>query len=308
MAFTPERRWLLRDWRLYAALLLAAALIAPNLIWNAANSFATFAHTADNANWGHSLVNPGNALAFLGAQFGVFGPILFGALIGVTLRAWRSGVPAEDRMLLWFILPVLAIMTAQAFLSRAHANWAAAAYVAATVLVTATLVRDQSWNWLKASFAVHLLALIALGLAVVYAGQFRLPLAGDPFARTLGWKQIASAARAELEVARRQGRPFGSVITDERALTAELLYYMREEPIPVLAWRRGGRPQDHYELTRSFARRSPEPVLLVGLRADVDKVLDRFASAEPLGARDIAAGLGRARRVSFYRLEGLKGD
>jgi hypothetical protein len=209
---------------------------------------------------------------------------------------------------MWFTLPVLALMTTQAFLSRAHANWAAVAYIAATVLVTASLIRDLSWGWLRASFALHLALLIALGFGVAYAGQFRLPLAGDPFARTLGWKEIAAATRAELEDARRQGRPFGSVITDERALTAELLYYMREEPTPVLAWRRGVRPQDHYELTRPLAKGSPEPVLLVGLRPDVDEALDRFARAEPLGTRNIAAGLAQARRIGFYRLDGYKAD
>jgi 4-amino-4-deoxy-L-arabinose transferase-like glycosyltransferase len=307
LALAPERRWLLRDRRLYIALALAALLIAPNVIWNATNSFATVAHTADNANWGGSLANPGKALEFLGAQFGVFGPILFGALIWVTVLARRGGIPAEDRLLLCFTLPVLAVVAAQAFLSRAHANWAAVAYVAATILVTAAFVRSRSWGWLKASFALHLVVLIALGMAVAYAGRFSLPLAGDPFARTLGWKEIAAAASEELENGRRRGMPYGSVITDERALTAELLYYMRSEPTPVLAWRRGSAAHDHYELTRPFSAGSPEPVLLVGLRQDVGGVLDRFAKAEPLGSKEIAAGLGKPRTIRFFRLTGFKG-
>ena len=307
LALAPERRWLLRDRRLYIALALAALLIAPNVIWNATNSFATVAHTADNANWGGSLANPGKALEFLGAQFGVFGPILFGALVWVSVAAWRGAIPAENRLLLSFALPVLAIVTAQAFLSRAHANWAAVAYIAATVLVTAALVQSRSWGWLKASFALHLLVLVALGAAVVYAGRFSLPLAGDPFARTLGWKEIAAAASTELENARRSGKPYGSVITDDRALTAELLYYMRSEPTPVLAWRRGSTAHDHYELTRPFGAGSPEPVLLVGLRQDAGAVLDRFAMAEPLGIREIAAGLGKPRAIRFFRLTGFKG-
>lgn len=308
LALTPERRWLLKDFRLWAALLMGAALIAPNLIWNAANQFATFAHTADNANWRGSLVNPVNALIFLGTQFGVFGPIMFGALIAITIRAWRRGIPAEDRLLLSFALPVLAIVAVQAFLSRAHANWAAVAYVSATVLVIATLIRDTSWGLIRTSFALHLVVLIALGLGVASAGQFRLPLAGDPFARTLGWKEIASETRALVEDARRRGQPYGSIITDERALTAELLYYMRDEATPVLAWRGGERPQDHYELKRPFAKGSPEPVLLVGLRGDVDRVLGRFDRSEPLGVKTIAAGAGQPRRVRFYRLAGFKGD
>ena len=46
---TPERRGVLRDGRLWAALALGIALIVPNLTWNVSNSFATFSHTADNA-------------------------------------------------------------------------------------------------------------------------------------------------------------------------------------------------------------------------------------------------------------------
>lgn len=63
---------------LAVALTLALALIAPNLVWNAQNSFATFTHTADNAGWHGSLFHPDKAAEFVAAQFGVFGPILFG--------------------------------------------------------------------------------------------------------------------------------------------------------------------------------------------------------------------------------------
>ena len=149
------RRALLKDARLYLALAIGLLLLAPNPLWNASHGFATLSHTADNAKWTGPLVNPLRALEFLGAQFGVFGPILFAGLIAIAVRAWRHGVPEPDRLLLAFALPVLVVITLQALLSRAHANWAAVSYVAGTVLVTATLVRDLSWRWLSASFAIN---------------------------------------------------------------------------------------------------------------------------------------------------------
>ena len=91
MIATPDRRHLLRDARLWAALALGLALIAPNLVWNAANRFATFSHTADNAKWTGSLVHPLKALEFLASQFGVFGPILFAGLITIAARAYQIG-------------------------------------------------------------------------------------------------------------------------------------------------------------------------------------------------------------------------
>jgi len=305
----PERRHMLGDARIYVAVAIGLLLIAPNLAWNAENSFATFAHTADNANWTGPLLNPGKALEFFGAQFGVFGPILFGSLLVITVRAWRQGLPAPDRLLLAFALPVIAIVTMQAFLSRAHANWAAVSYASATVLVTATLIREVSWRWLKASLALHVAILVAIGLATAMAGSFRLPGGGDPFARTLGWRAVAEETAAVLAAARGAGRPFGAVLTDDRAVTAELIYYMRDEPTPIFAWHeRGTRPRDHYELSRPYTKGSPEPVLLVSLRRSAGRIGERFAAAVPMVTSEVPAGAGPARRVTFFKLEGFKGE
>lgn len=305
---TPERRWLLRDGRVYTALALGLLLIAPNLVWNYRNGFATIAHTADNAKWTGPLFNPGNALAFFGAQFGVFGPILFGVLLVIAGRACRQRLPAADRLLIAFALPILSVVTLQALLSRAHANWAAASYVAATVLVTATLMRDRSHKWLRATLGLHGLVMALIAFATAFAGSLRLPGAGDPFARTLGWRALAVETQAVLQAHRQSGEPFRTVITDDRAVTAELLYYLRGEATPVLAWRHEGRPRDHYELTRPFGRGAAQPVLLVSLRRDAAHVTRQFALGKRLFERQIPAGAGDPRRVTFYWLQNYTGD
>ncbi|MGD9828634.1 MAG: ArnT family glycosyltransferase [Hyphomicrobiaceae bacterium] len=303
---TPERRWLLSDPRLWAALAIGVALITPNLLWNWLNSFATFSHTADNAKWGGSLLKPLKALEFFGSQFGVFGPILFASLGVVAMRAWRSGAPDADRILLAFALPIIALFTIQAFLSRAHANWGATAYVAGTVVVVATLVRDLSWRWLKASLALHVALALLLAVAVAQAGGFRLPGAGDPFQRTLGWKALAEETRKVVGEARRQKQGYAAVLTDDRSVTAELLYYLRDEAVEILAWRATGRPRDHYELTRPFSARTGSPVLLVTLKPDPGPLLARFETVRLVAERQVPAGLGKPRRVRFYALSGYK--
>jgi 4-amino-4-deoxy-L-arabinose transferase-like glycosyltransferase len=307
LAFTPAQRWLLRDRRLWIALALGIALIAPNLLWNASNRFATFSHTADNAKWGGALFHPGKALEFFGAQFGVFGPVLFASLLVTAWRWWRVGLGDRERMLLAFSLPIVVIVTFQAFISRAHANWAAPAYVAATVLVVSILEREVEARWLRASFWINGAVMALMVVSVALAGRFALPGGADPFARTLGWRDVAAATRAKLEAARILGRPFGAVITDERALTAELLYYMRQEPTPVHAWLGRSRPQDHYELKRPYVAGSPEPVLLVALRSDSQGILDRFATVERLTRDELPAGRVSKRAVTFYALSGFRG-
>jgi 4-amino-4-deoxy-L-arabinose transferase-like glycosyltransferase len=306
MATTPRARRLAADPRLWTAFAIAALLIAPNMAWNLSNSFATFAHTADNARWGGGLINVGKGLEFMAAQLGVFGPILMAGLVATVFIAWRDGLPDTDRMLLAFTLPVLAVITVQAFLSRAHANWAAVSYVGGTVLVTATLVRLGAVVLLKRSLALHagVLALLVVGTSC--AGLFRLPIVGDPFQRMLGWKEIAAVADRALAAARTpSGTPFRAVMADDRAVTAELLYYMRDKT-PVFAWRDGPRPLDHFELTRPLRDPATTPVLLVSTRRDVDRILGRFERVTDLGQTQVPAGLGEPRRVRLYALSGLK--
>jgi 4-amino-4-deoxy-L-arabinose transferase-like glycosyltransferase len=307
LAVTPKHRVILRDYRIYLALAVGTAMILPNVAWNYTNSFATLSHTADNANWGGSLVHPNKALEFLGAQFGVFGPILFGSFLVIVWRATRSRVPDPDRLLLSFSVPIIATILVQALLSRAHANWAATAYVAASVLVIATMVREGAWGWLKTSFAIHIAILLLFAFGTATAGRLALPVGKDPFARTLGWREVAEATRAELASAAAAGKPFAAVLTDDRSVTAELLYYMREEPTPVLAWRQGA-PRDHFELTRPFTASTPAPILLVRLGSEPGPLSGAFTDVVKVADRTLPAGDNADRQVTFYSLAGYKGQ
>ena len=314
---TPQRRSVLRDKRLWMGLALGAAMIVPNMIWNQAHSFATFSHTADNAKWEGGLFHPAKALEFFGSQFGVFGPLYFAGLLVIVWRGWKTRLAEPDRLLMAFCLPLIALITVQAFVSRAHPNWAAVAYVPGVVLVIATLVRDAEWGWLKASYWLHgaVLALLIVGTAT--AGAVRLPLKPDPLARTLGWRDIAAATRAEIANAKAAGKPYASVVTDDRSITAELLYYMRAEPTPVLAWKSSLKPHDHFELTRPFKGRGQEPALLVTLggipvagapiKAGQRSVFAAFSNLTPVAERDVPAGINEKRHVSFFALSGYKG-
>lgn len=301
---TPERRAVLRDGRLMVAFLIGAAMLIPNIIWNATNGFATLSHTADNANWGGPLVHPNKAAEFFLAQFGVFGPILFAALLVIAWRATRTRLEDADRLLLAFALPIVMIITVQAFLSRAHANWAAVSYVAATVLVTATMARDLAWGWLRASLLLHVAIVAVLAIGTTLAGSFAVPGGRDPFARTLGWEALADATRSRLAEARDGGAPFAAVLSTNRAVSSQLLYYLRDDPTPVFARRSNRRPRDHFELTRPFRGADGKPVLLVSLHKS--GVVRDFQLLEELGDVAIPAGQTETRRVYFYRLQHFK--
>ncbi|WP_084420941.1 ArnT family glycosyltransferase [Henriciella litoralis] len=135
------------------AAMLAALLvvISPHILWNASNNFETVGHTVDNANLGGELFNPENALTFIADQMGVFGPISFLALIGGLIFMRRTVSGEDGRRELWltcFVVPVLVIILVQAVLSRAHANWAATAYPAGSVLISLFFLRARAHKWL----------------------------------------------------------------------------------------------------------------------------------------------------------------
>jgi len=114
-----------------AAAAIAAALLTPNLMWNAAHDFATISHTAENANLGRDLFNPKEVWRFWVDQFGVFGllpvPMLFLAL----WAAFKGRLAPPAKWLAALAALPLLVITAEALLSRANANWAVTAYIAA---------------------------------------------------------------------------------------------------------------------------------------------------------------------------------
>ena len=281
---------------------LRSLFIAPNVLWNANHSFATFSHTAENAGW-KDILNLGSGLEFIGSQFAVFGPILFAVLIVVAWRAWRRGCEQPECRLLAFSIPVILLLIVQALLSRALANWAAAAYPAATILVTAELLRHYP-RLFRISLWLHLGAALVITVAPLFATRIT-ELTGpewNPYARVIGWHDLAASTR---RLAEAQGAK--TVLTDSREMTAELIYYLRDTSLPVTIWFREETPRNHFEMTLPFTKASPEPVLYVTL-IRTNSVRKRFDSAEVLGDQAFPTDAIAVREARFILLKGYEGD
>lgn len=152
------------------AFAVSAVIFAPHMIWNANNGFQTVKHTADNANLGAELFNFENAIDFLANQMSIFGPVGFLTLImGMFVLRGQAGATQyqKERWLLCFILPVLIIIFIQSIVSRAHANWAATAYPAASVLVAAWLTRAGANRsmWLAIAAITFVIAFAVPGVS-----------------------------------------------------------------------------------------------------------------------------------------------
>ena len=248
---------------LLACLGAFALLLAPNLVWNATHHFATVTHLASNANWTWGkMFNPDELGEFLLSQPGVFGPIPSGLLLA-GLFLFRRRLQNADRLLLCWIAPPLLVVSLEALLSRANANWAGAAYPAAVVLIAAWLVRWRAKGWMIAALATQgAIALLFLVCVVRPDIGDRLG-ASNSLKRSRGWSATVTSL-VERSKEEQIGQRLSAVTVDDRFLFNAAAYYGRGYfghlgAPPLTMWVRGIQPNNQAEaespLTAAQGRR-----------------------------------------------------
>lgn len=251
LIFSAQARTAWTPARIGAAVLTFAAVLAPNLIWNAAHHFATLEHTAANADLGGKLFNPGEMLTFVGEQFGVFGPVAFLVLIvGGVLAVARRRIGERELLLTCWTVPALIVVTVQAFISRANANWAASAYVAGSVLVAAILVQGLGGRHRKAAIAglggiVLLQGLLAAFMLAAVMQPTIMDALGrsNDIKRVRGWEQMTDAVVRRAETEALNGG-LTAIAVDDRFMFNAMAYYgrdyfAREDAPPLKIWVKG---------------------------------------------------------------------
>ena len=303
LAVSKEGRASLRKRQALLATAIAAALFVPNLLWNLLNGWPTVEHTAANANWSAELFNPGEAVEFAAAQFGVFGPILLIALVWRYLAAARAGLSVPEQLLTCFSAPVLLVVLLQAFISRAHANWAAPAHIAAVVLVTGWLLSSDRRRMLAVlSVAIHTVFAVILYSYVSGAAALDLPRRIDPiFSRQRGWDLLGQAVQEEA-----QARPGWTLMADERKLMAELVYYTRRQGTAVAMWDYDRPARNFFEATARIHGEAGEKVLLVTAEQNPGEITKRFRDSRRLRTIEIRVGPARVKVWHLFELEGLR--
>ncbi len=295
----PFRKAMLRP-HLGLTALVAATFIAPNVAWNAANDFQTIAHTAANANWSDTLFKPGAFAFFLGGQFVVFGPVLFVALLAAGYSIARKRDTRSNRfVLLVFALTPLLIVAAQAFISRAHANWAAAAYPAGVMLVSAVL-RERRAMLAKASLALHGAVAAVFVVAMTNFSLIDRVGAGPAVAELRGWKNLSS------QIAARAG-DFDAVLFDDRSMIAEMLYYQRDSRLEIAALDPNNGVHHHYEAFMPFRPEDHERSLFVSILGSDAHVNYRFRNIARVGEATAPVGPDEARTFALFDISGYYG-
>ncbi len=297
-----RRVWDLRT--IAAAVVTFLAVLAPNLIWNANHHFATVGHTAANADLGGKLFNPGEMLSFISGQFGVFGPIPFGVLIGGgAVLAWRKRLQAQDLLLLCFAVPPLAVVTVGALLSRANDNWAASAYVAGSVLAAALLVRWRARWWLGAGIGLQAVLAVVIMLGVTDPTRVDAIGQSNAIKRARGWNEMARQVVQRAQVEQINGG-LTAIAVDDRFLFNALSYYGRDyigtpDAPPLTIWLRRSHAGNQAEATAPLTPALGQRVLVVSLEGlQKDRIVADFGRAQTTGILRQILGIKCAARYA----------
>jgi len=298
----PEARRVVLSLRGLVALIIGLVLLLPNVLWNAARHFPTVSHTESNADWSHAHYSALNLLAFVGGQFGVFGPLL---MLGFLLTVWamvHSGQRDRGTVLMAaFCMPPLILIVIQSFISEANANWAATAYVAATPLAIVAL--DKLWHrrimW--AAFAFDGVVMLALWIILISPSIADRIGQGNAFKRMEGWDALGRAVADESQLSQ-----YDTISAANRSVMAELLYYVRPHSVPMHEWDANLRDDDHFQMTMRLMPPVHRTLMVLtpDEAASVSKTFDSFSLLKTI---DTPIGGKHHRIVSLYDAMNYRG-
>lgn len=301
IAFHRTRLTSAKPW---IAAVLALLLLSPNIAWNIANDFPTLKHTARITLERHSGGGLPALGEFWGAQWLAFGPVLGSIFVLLLLRARQSWCDTNTRLLLWFALPLWAVVSVQAFKGGANANWAAPAFAPAAIAAVAWLLQRGKQKWLIAGVAFNI---IVVGITYHWP-QLNATVGAEktaklnPYKRAQGWDELGRQLRP-IALA----HPDAVLVADNRTLLAHMLYELRDLKPAAASWNPSGEAGDHYKLTTDLRPWIGKDAILITQSAPGEAIAGRFAGIEKLAALKVPLDAKTSRDMDVYRLHEFKG-
>ena len=222
----------------------------------------------------------------------------------LALRAvWTAD--ARLRLLACFALPFLGVISLQALLGRANANWGAMTYAAATIFAVALLLRRQQKKWLMVGLVFNVaLTLVAYHYDAL-ARMFGVELSAktDLYKRVRGWSELGRQA----SVLQSQ-YPQALLMGDSRDVLAELEYYIQPHPLDAVLWNPTRTMDSHYALATTLDDKIGRDFVYVTGRSTLDEyVVASFDSVEALPPLHVAIHPNYALAYHVWLLQHFTG-
>jgi 4-amino-4-deoxy-L-arabinose transferase-like glycosyltransferase len=269
-----------RDRRVWGAVVVAAALAAPNLWWNAQHDWVTVRFQLREGLAAGAPPGVLGALGWLGGQFAIT------AGLTVAMIGWTWGLDLHDRssrILAATSLPLLLGFFVASWLSPAEVYWPAIAWVAVLVAVC-DRVGPRTARAVDVSLGV---ALVAQAIAVLHARTPLWQLPDDPASRLTEGPLVAEFVGAWAKPAASERRAPWPVLTERYQEAAWIAFYAG---VPAWRWPGCGRADQ-------FTVWGAPPVPAEGLfirpfdassHTCVDDAYPKREALPPLKARDLA--------------------
>lgn len=257
----------------WLALGMAALLAGPMLRWNADHDWASLgfqmSHGLGAATGGNSALRE---LSFLGGQIAIVNPVLVTLLAFTVWRAVRAGHEAAERFLGVVAIVIFGAFVISASRRSVEANWPAAAYLPALVLLSAAPLGTRALRWLKIGSGLGMMLTI---IAQIHLLTPILPLARevDQIAESYGWDRVAG------EVAKIVSSDSGPayVAGNRYQETAALAWHLAGHPA-VYSLNVDYRPNqyDYWPRFEQVAQPGARLLLVIEPGTKADSVLDRL--------------------------------
>ncbi len=288
----------------FAALIAALLVLSPNLIWNAMNQFATIAHVGENAALGKNPITPGDFAEFLGAQFGVFGPVAFAALILMFFHKHTWIDEWRYRLLMWLSAPLVAVIALKALSGGANPNWAAPAYVGGSLMIAAWLLDLGRRRWLVVHGAIGaVVALAFLAVSALYADRaIALKRSYDPFKKSRPASEFCGHVINAMEET-----GIGVLVSNNRRRLAECMWHGGFGVERIAVWNPKGGARNHYEMVASLTQGDNREMLLILQSSKGGKIAKAFRESEFVAKGDDQTYADRAHAYQIWRVKGFMG-
>ena len=297
----PSRKGL-NNLKGYAAGLISFLIFLPNILWNFAHDFATVTHTADNANMqGGIPFHPAELGTFWGDQLAVFGPVTVVLYVLALIAALRGKL---DKPALWialFGLSPLIIISLQALMSRANANWAVTTYVAGSILTAHYAVKfwPKLRRWLVGGVGFQSVFCLAAGIALLSPILTEAVGLSNSVKRLKKWPETVKIVEA-IYAQGHEGRAYETLALDKRIIFYDLNYYGLAKKLPMKMWMHEAAPANHAELTYPLPVQKGPVLILNYYDHYEDELQEDFKRLVRLPDIDIDLGGGKRRHLRVW--------
>lgn len=300
LLLSSQNRRLLKTSGPYLVLVMPFIMLIPNLLWNYHNHFASVIAVKNNADLSGSLIHVGNLINFVASQFAMFGPILFACLL-LFLFVIRKYIKQDKYLLLTvFAFLTLGIMTIESFLSRAHANWSAPAYIAASILVVAVILERKKVAWLWAALVLHFMVVLGFVNIQPIVRYFHVPM--DQTMTITSWPEAGKRIDKL-----RQKYPDAKVLADTRMLLTQVMYFGKIPLKDMFTWNRYHQVQSQYDLVTHMNQQIGKNFLLFSYTPKPTWIHQFFTSSKNVAIISLMTIDGKTLPLYVYYITEFKG-